>query len=144
MPDCQSTTVIIFHTMINPMIRQFDELCFEFGIELDGITSEKDMFEQEQKKSKEGLSTEVLYKIEVPANRYDLLCVEGLALALRVFLGIIEPPKFAISMPCCGEALSWSTLSIPTLLEYEDYEVFSPKRKIYIYHTSGDEVEVHI
>lgn len=30
---------------------------------------------------------EVVYKIEIPANRYDLLCVEGLSQALRVFLG---------------------------------------------------------
>ena len=32
------------------------------------------------------LSTEVLYRIEVAANRYDLLCVEGIALALKIFL----------------------------------------------------------
>lgn len=29
---------------------EFDNLCFEFGIELDEVTSEKDMFEAEQKK----------------------------------------------------------------------------------------------
>lgn len=28
-----------------------------------------------------------MYKIDIPANRYDLLCIEGLARALRVFLG---------------------------------------------------------
>ena len=28
-----------------------------------------------------------VYKIEIPANRYDLLCIEGLSRALRVFLG---------------------------------------------------------
>ena len=28
---------------------------------------------------------EELYKIEIPANRYDLLCVEGLARALLIF-----------------------------------------------------------
>lgn len=32
-------------------------------------------------------STDVVYKIDIPANRYDLLCIEGLARALRVFLG---------------------------------------------------------
>jgi phenylalanyl-tRNA synthetase beta chain len=44
------------------------------------------MFQNEQNREGEHLSTEVLYKIEVGANRYDLLCLEGLALALRVFL----------------------------------------------------------
>lgn len=29
---------------------------------------------------------EQTYKIEVPANRYDLLCVEGLTRALLIFL----------------------------------------------------------
>jgi phenylalanyl-tRNA synthetase beta chain len=65
---------------------EFDDLCFEFGIELDEVTSEKEMFQNEQNREGEHLSTEVLYKIEVGANRYDLLCLEGLALALRVFL----------------------------------------------------------
>ena len=44
-----------------------------------------------------GLSTEILYKIEVPANRYDLLCLEGLVLSLKVFLGISIFPSFSIS-----------------------------------------------
>ena len=65
---------------------EFDDLCFEFGIELDEVTSEKEMFQNEQNKEGENLSSEVLYKIEVGANRYDLLCLEGLALALRIFL----------------------------------------------------------
>ena len=29
---------------------------------------------------------EVLYKIDIPANRYDMLCLEGIARALNVFL----------------------------------------------------------
>ena len=48
------------------------------------------MIEKEQAKKKENLSDETLYRIEVPANRYDLLCLEGLALSLRVFLGLME------------------------------------------------------
>jgi phenylalanyl-tRNA synthetase beta chain len=55
------------------------------------------MYENEQNKKKEGLSEEVLYKIEVSANRYDLLCVEGLALSLKTFLNIIEFPKFRVN-----------------------------------------------
>ena len=53
------------------------------------------MFESEQKdKSSAHLSSEILYKIEVSANRYDLLCLEGLGLALKVFLKKIEMPIF--------------------------------------------------
>ena len=65
---------------------QFDDLCFEFGVELE-ITTEKELVENEQgKKGESDLSTEILFKIEVPANRYDLLCLEGIAMALRIFL----------------------------------------------------------
>lgn len=55
------------------------------------------MYENEQNKKKEGLSEEVLYKIEVSANRYDLLCIEGLALSLRTFLDIAKFPSFKSS-----------------------------------------------
>jgi len=34
------------------------------------------------------MSKTVVYKVEVPANRYDLLCLEGLALAFRYYLGL--------------------------------------------------------
>ncbi len=34
------------------------------------------------------MSKTVVYKVEVPANRYDLLCLEGLALAIRYYLGL--------------------------------------------------------
>ncbi|NP_001408309.1 phenylalanine--tRNA ligase beta subunit isoform 4 [Mus musculus] len=65
---------------------EFDELCFEFGLELDEITSEKQIISKEQGHGKaQGASDVVLYKIDVPANRYDLLCLEGLARGLQVF-----------------------------------------------------------
>lgn len=32
-------------------------------------------------------SEEVIYRIDIPANRYDLLCLEGLVSGLLVFLG---------------------------------------------------------
>ncbi|KAK7882757.1 hypothetical protein WMY93_028931 [Mugilogobius chulae] len=58
---------------------EFDELCFEFGLELDEITSEKEIISKEQGDCKaSGASDIILYKIDVPANRYDLLCLEGL------------------------------------------------------------------
>jgi len=52
--------------------------------------------QKEQGKAKQGkaeqgaiivASEEVLYKFDVSANRNDLLCVEGFARALKVFLG---------------------------------------------------------
>lgn len=52
--------------------------------------------EREQSKKKENLSEEVLYRIEVPANRYDLLCPEGLSMALRVFLGLSPVQNYHI------------------------------------------------
>ena len=81
---------------------EFDTICFEFGIELDDVTSEREMAAQELGKDAEtlkDLSDEVLYKIEVSANRYDLLCLEGLALAIRIFLKMEKPPKYSITQP---------------------------------------------
>lgn len=41
----------------------------------------------EDAKSSEGASEEIIYRIDIPANRYDLLCLEGLVTGLLVFLG---------------------------------------------------------
>ena len=38
---------------------------------------------------------------------------------------------FCISLPCCGK--TWSTLSRPPAKAYDDFEVVSPKRRVYIY-----------
>lgn len=51
--------------------KTFNDLLFDFGLEIDDIEKE-DGF--------------VVYKIEIPANRYDLLCTQGLALALKSYL----------------------------------------------------------
>jgi len=80
--------------------RQFRDLCFEFGIELDDVTSEQDLAKREKgAEAAEGLSTETIYKIEVPANRYDLLCVEGIARALRTFRGKEKAPLYKSITP---------------------------------------------
>ncbi|GFZ43294.1 Phenylalanine--tRNA ligase beta subunit, partial [Saitozyma sp. JCM 24511] len=74
---------------------QFDELCFDFGIELDEDTTEDVLAAQA-----EGLPTPPpQLKIEIPANRYDILCLEGLARALRVFLQKDKPPHYTLSVP---------------------------------------------
>ncbi|EOY21413.1 hypothetical protein QUC31_007298 [Theobroma cacao] len=78
---------------------EFEDLCFNFGIELDDVTTEKAIILKEKnlKDEKPSLDDEVIYKIEVPANRYDLLCLEGLALALRIFNGQEGIPRYTVA-----------------------------------------------
>ncbi|KAJ0408027.1 hypothetical protein P43SY_000231 [Pythium insidiosum] len=80
---------------------EFDHLCFEFGIELDEITTEKALKQKELNKAAldDGGSDAVVYKIDVPANRYDLLCVEGIARALRIFMKKASPPHLRVVSP---------------------------------------------
>ncbi|KAK7197331.1 phenylalanyl-tRNA synthetase [Novymonas esmeraldas] len=90
---------------------EFNDLCFEFGLELDDITSEREMFMREQGKSSNAataaaaaaaeaaaahLSEEKLYKIDTPANRHDLLTAEGMACALKVFMGAMPSPNYRV------------------------------------------------
>ncbi|KAI0347525.1 phenylalanyl-tRNA synthetase [Trametopsis cervina] len=73
----------------------FDRLLFEFGLELD-----EDTTEEVEALKKQGLPAErPQLKIEIPANRYDLLCIEGIARALRVFLGKDKPPVYQLVHP---------------------------------------------
>lgn len=74
---------------------EFDELCFEFGLELDEDTS--------QSKKPEDLAQPPQLKIEIPANRYDMLCFEGIAMNLRVFLEKQKLPKWNLTPPSSGE-----------------------------------------
>lgn len=77
--------------------KQFEELCFDFGIELDDVTTEKAIIRKEKHLDEEATDDEeVIYKIEIPANRYDLLCLEGLAQALRIFIGKDEVPDYKV------------------------------------------------
>ena len=71
-----------------------DALLADFGLELDEIE------EEEEKDETTGEIVEkTIYKVEIPANRYDLLCVEGLTMALRVYLGIDQTPNFQVVPP---------------------------------------------
>jgi len=74
---------------------EFDELCFEFGLELDEVVTEKDDNGKDQ----------IVYKIEIGANRYDLLCVEGMVRALLVFQSKIPVPRYELSKPSKLERL---------------------------------------
>lgn len=75
---------------------EFQKLCFEFGLELDEVTTEKQMLTKEQGEVEavKDASEDVIYKIDIPANRYDLLCLEGLVQGLLVFLGKMKFPEF--------------------------------------------------
>eukprot|EP01134_Creolimax_fragrantissima_P002192 CFRG2192T1 len=76
---------------------EVDELMFEFGLELDEVTSEKKQIEKEKGKAaadSSNASEDIIYKIDVPANRYDLLCMEGLVRGIRIFERQIEPPRY--------------------------------------------------
>jgi phenylalanyl-tRNA synthetase beta chain len=76
---------------------EFDKLCFRFGIELDEVTSEKQMVRKEKGANaldQEDVADEEIYKIDIPANRYDLLCIEGIARALNVYLENEPLPVF--------------------------------------------------
>ncbi|XP_059489950.1 phenylalanine--tRNA ligase beta subunit isoform X2 [Neocloeon triangulifer] len=58
------------------------------------------MISKEQGEGKsEGASEEVIYRIDIPANRYDLLCLEGLVLGLNVFHGKMKMPRFKTIKP---------------------------------------------
>lgn len=65
---------------------EFDELCFDFGIELDEDTTNECVGDERPQ-----------LKIEIPANRYDMLCIEGIAQALNEFLGRSDAPTFTLN-----------------------------------------------
>lgn len=102
----------------------FDHLCFEFGIELDEVTSEREEAIKAGRisgdsataaaatKQSQSLSDAVIYKIDVPANRYDLLCVEGLSRALRVFLGDMDAPVYRFVPPPTPTTDSLHTMTV--------------------------------
>ncbi|ORZ03800.1 beta subunit of phenylalanyl-tRNA synthetase [Syncephalastrum racemosum] len=78
---------------------EFDELCFRFGIELEEDTSEKDPSER-------GENERPQLKIDIPANRYDLLCQEGISRALRVFEGLQDAPNYRLTQPAKKEQIT--------------------------------------
>jgi len=81
-------------------LEEFEDLCFEYGIELDEVTSEWEMKAAEQgEAAATGADKSVIYKIDIPANRPDLLCMEGIARALKVFIGKQKRPEFNVVVP---------------------------------------------
>ncbi|KAF5229604.1 hypothetical protein FAUST_10337 [Fusarium austroamericanum] len=76
---------------------EFEDLCFEFGIELDEDT------ENDERPIVNGEQEPPQLKIEIPANRYDMLCFEGIVSNLNVFRGKTEPPKYRLVEPSSGK-----------------------------------------
>ena len=80
-------------------------------------TSEKTIIGKETHNDNAAGSEEILYKIEIPANRYDLLSVEGLAIALRNFLDLESCPAYHLDMvprhdPATGSALPMEEIHV--------------------------------
>lgn len=61
--------------------KDLEKIFFDFGIELDDIYME------------DGIK---YYKLDIAANRYDLLCLEGLSTAIKTFLKIQKDKKLSI------------------------------------------------
>lgn len=76
----------------------FDELCFEFGIELDEDTTDS---------VQPGERPQL--KIEIPANRYDMLCIEGIAQSLNEFLSRKSKPAYKLTPPTTTLTVDAST-----------------------------------
>ncbi|KAK7397932.1 phenylalanine--tRNA ligase subunit beta [Neonectria punicea] len=76
---------------------EFEDLCFEFGIELDEDT------ENDNRPIVNGVQEPPQLKIEIPANRYDMLCFEGIALNLNIFRGHVPEPNFRLVEPEDGK-----------------------------------------
>ncbi|RBR12576.1 uncharacterized protein FIESC28_08533 [Fusarium coffeatum] len=76
---------------------EFEDLCFEFGIELDEDT------ENDDRPIVNGEQEPPQLKIEIPANRYDMLCFEGIVSNLNVFRGKTAPPKYRLVEPSSGK-----------------------------------------
>lgn len=51
-------------------------------------------------------SEEIIYRIDIPANRYDLLCLEGLVSGLQVFQKKMETPKYQRVEPAKVEKMT--------------------------------------
>mmetsp|Transcript_206 Transcript_206/g.214 ORF Transcript_206/g.214 Transcript_206/m.214 type:complete len:115 (-) Transcript_206:1589-1933(-) len=76
---------------------EFEDLCFDFGVELEhGTAEEMQMNRVDGDGNTLDISKEYVYKIEVAANRYDLLCVEGIARAFRTYLGSEVPTRYTV------------------------------------------------
>ena len=86
---------------------EFEDLCFEYGLEVEfGNGVEMNMQRLDGAGGNVDMSKTVVYKIEVPANRYDLLCLEGIATALRCYLMDEKLPVYRVKAPAKMERIT--------------------------------------
>ncbi|KAI9002537.1 beta subunit of phenylalanyl-tRNA synthetase [Hyaloraphidium curvatum] len=83
---------------------EFFDLCFEYGIELEEEVSAEELGDNEglseEEIAKLGGKDRTVFRIDIPANRYDMLCPEGIARALRIFTDpASRPPAYTIAPP---------------------------------------------
>ncbi|GFE53545.1 beta-tubulin cofactor [Babesia ovis] len=69
----------------NLTLEQLDEMCFCFGLEYEECLIDEKGVE--------------VVKIEIPANRYDLLCLEGLVTALLAYNSGVRQPDIRYANP---------------------------------------------
>ncbi|RFU26814.1 hypothetical protein B7463_g9515, partial [Scytalidium lignicola] len=101
---------------------EFEELCFDFGIELDEDTSNT------ERPIVNGKQEAPQLKIEIPANRYDMLCFEGIALMLNIFKGRTPFPNYKLVMPKSGKL---ETITVnPNTLDVRPYVACAILRNI--------------
>ncbi|XP_056018225.1 phenylalanine--tRNA ligase beta subunit-like isoform X2 [Ostrea edulis] len=102
-----------------PTFEEFDELCFEFGVEPEE-PDEDDIIENPD--------AALEWKIEIGANRYDLLCIEGLVRGLLVFLERVEAPRYKTIPPWPGKTQRLRIL--PRTAEVRPFAVAAVLRNI--------------
>ncbi|EJD01421.1 phenylalanyl-tRNA synthetase subunit beta [Fomitiporia mediterranea MF3/22] len=97
--------------------QEFDDLCFDYGLELDDDTTE-----EVNEAIKKGLPAgRPQLKIEVAANRYDLLCIEGISRALRIYLGKDPATPYKLVYPPGGESQLVTTTIAPDTARIRPY-----------------------
>jgi len=76
---------------------EFEDLCFQYGVEVEfGDANEMQMNRVDSNGTAIDISKEQVYKIEVAANRYDMLCLEGIVANFRAYLNLEQLPRYNI------------------------------------------------
>lgn len=89
---------------------EFEDFCFEYGLEMEmGNGVEMNMNRIDAQGNNINMENTMVYKIEVPANRYDLLCLEGIATALRCYIGTGTMPTYTLTKPAKMERVTVKT-----------------------------------
>ncbi|EDS41133.1 phenylalanyl-tRNA synthetase beta chain [Culex quinquefasciatus] len=131
----------------NTLSDELEKLCCEFDLELDEVTMEKQIITKEQGAvdAAKDASEDVIDEIDIPDNRYDLLCLERLVQGLQVFLGKMnlslrrlhrrkvpakaEATSFKLHKNICRKRalVAIGTHELDTLMGTFTYDVKAPK-----------------